>query len=117
MAKCVIGFLHVQVSGYAYSGGGHAIIRVDVSADGGATWTSAELAPVYDRRYRCRATSKLIIMVNYPLCILQLEGTKLNMEYACMHAGRHHRGRTDESSRVWLQKLGMDTMASDSAGT
>eukprot|EP01034_Spumella_vulgaris_P021989 gene21989-28076_t len=29
--------------GYAYSGGGRGIIRVDVSADGGATWTTAAL--------------------------------------------------------------------------
>lgn len=42
----------VEVRGYAYSGGGHAIIRVDVSADDGKTWTTAQLEPVYDRRYR-----------------------------------------------------------------
>ena len=35
----------VQVSGWAFSGGGHGIIRVDVSADQGKTWTSAELKP------------------------------------------------------------------------
>ena len=31
------------VKGYAYSGGGRGIIRVDVSADGGNTWQTAEL--------------------------------------------------------------------------
>jgi sulfite oxidase len=31
------------VKGYAYSGGGRGIVRVDVSADGGETWTTAEL--------------------------------------------------------------------------
>jgi sulfite oxidase len=31
------------VKGYAYSGGGRAIIRVDVSADGGKSWKEAEL--------------------------------------------------------------------------
>ena len=31
------------VKGYSFSGGGNAIIRVDVSADGGETWTDAEL--------------------------------------------------------------------------
>lgn len=31
------------VEGYAYSGGGHEIVRVDVSLDGGATWDQAEL--------------------------------------------------------------------------
>lgn len=32
----------VEVSGYAWSGGGRKIIRVDLTADGGRTWTSAE---------------------------------------------------------------------------
>ena len=34
----------VQVRGYAYSGGGKGVNRVDVSADGGQTWQSATLA-------------------------------------------------------------------------
>ena len=35
----------VIVEGYCYSGGGRAIVRVDVSADGGKTWHQAELLP------------------------------------------------------------------------
>lgn len=38
----------VAVTGYALAGGGRAIIRVDVSADGGKTWTPAKLLPVPD---------------------------------------------------------------------
>ncbi len=33
----------VTVKGYAWSGGGRGIIRVDVSIDGGQTWTNADL--------------------------------------------------------------------------
>uniref|UniRef100_A0A183GAG0 Mo-co_dimer domain-containing protein n=1 Tax=Heligmosomoides polygyrus TaxID=6339 RepID=A0A183GAG0_HELPZ len=33
----------IDVGGYAWSGGGRGIIRVEVSADGGKTWQSAEL--------------------------------------------------------------------------
>ena len=33
----------VTVGGFAFSGGGRAIVRVDVSADGGQTWKQAEL--------------------------------------------------------------------------
>ncbi|VDL84032.1 unnamed protein product, partial [Nippostrongylus brasiliensis] len=33
----------VEVAGYAWSGGGRGIIRVEVSADGGKTWQSASL--------------------------------------------------------------------------
>merc|ERR1711957_13834 len=32
----------VNLQGYAYSGGGLAVIRVDISVDGGATWTQAD---------------------------------------------------------------------------
>ena len=35
----------VEVEGYALSGGGRRIIRVDVSADDGKTWDQAELLP------------------------------------------------------------------------
>ncbi|KAH8822105.1 putative sulfite oxidase [Xylogone sp. PMI_703] len=33
----------LTVSGYAYSGGGREIVRVDISTDGGETWDQAEL--------------------------------------------------------------------------
>ena len=35
----------VSLKGYAYSGGGRRIIRVDVSIDGGATWHTAGIDP------------------------------------------------------------------------
>lgn len=35
----------VTLNGYAYSGGGRAVIRVDVSLDDGKTWTQANLLP------------------------------------------------------------------------
>lgn len=34
-----------RVSGYAWSGGGRGIVRVDVSGDNGRTWTAAKLRP------------------------------------------------------------------------
>lgn len=33
----------MEVKGYAWSGGGRGVVRVDVSADGGKTWKTAEL--------------------------------------------------------------------------
>jgi sulfite oxidase len=35
----------IKAEGYALAGGGRAVIRVDVSADNGDTWTAAELLP------------------------------------------------------------------------
>ncbi|KAI1050733.1 hypothetical protein LB507_009431 [Fusarium sp. FIESC RH6] len=34
-----------SLTGYAYSGGGRAIVRVDVSADNGKTWSQASIIP------------------------------------------------------------------------
>lgn len=33
----------MSVKGYAWSGGGRGIVRVDVTADGGKTWHTAGL--------------------------------------------------------------------------
>ncbi|EPE08514.1 sulfite oxidase [Ophiostoma piceae UAMH 11346] len=41
----------VEVAGYAYSGGGREIVRVDVSVDGGRTWDQAELLDSPSRNY------------------------------------------------------------------
>ncbi|TYJ28389.1 hypothetical protein E1A91_A07G255800v1 [Gossypium mustelinum] len=38
---CIHGFIKVRISGYAVSGGGRGIERVDVSIDGGKTWMEA----------------------------------------------------------------------------
>lgn len=38
----------LEVKGYAYSGGGNKIIRVDVTTDGGATWQVADLEQMED---------------------------------------------------------------------
>jgi sulfite oxidase len=40
----------VTVKGYAWSGGGRGITRVDVSSDGGKTWHAAELSSSKQRR-------------------------------------------------------------------
>ena len=43
-AKCVDGAgSTIDVKGFAWSGGGRGIVRVDVSADNGKTWTTAQL--------------------------------------------------------------------------
>lgn len=39
---------HLEIKGYAYSGGGNKIIRVDVTSDAGETWISANLEQLPD---------------------------------------------------------------------
>lgn len=45
----------VTIRGYAWSGGGRGIIRVDVSADGGKTWQNATLKPNNQSPYKSYA--------------------------------------------------------------
>eukprot|EP00877_Chromochloris_zofingiensis_P011811 jgi/Chrzof1/6884/Cz02g02030.t1 len=46
---------HVHVSGYAWSGGGRRVIRLEVTADHGKTWTSAKLNSLPQEYDRCWA--------------------------------------------------------------
>ena len=39
----------MDISGYAWSGGGRSIVRVDVTTDGGETWTTADLGEGKDQ--------------------------------------------------------------------
>ena len=41
----------ITVRGYAFSGGGNGILRVDVSVDAGNTWFSADLLPAMKQSY------------------------------------------------------------------
>ena len=43
----------VTARGYAWAGGGKGVIRVDVTADGGKSWTTADLRHVPQKWNRC----------------------------------------------------------------
>jgi len=45
----------VLVQGYAYSGGGRSVFRVDVSGDGGNNWTQAQLTRRPEQPIRCNS--------------------------------------------------------------
>jgi len=51
------------VRGYAWSGGGRAIVCVDISQDGGKTWKEATLIPNGQRLNKLR-----LVPVGTPLC-------------------------------------------------
>ena len=48
----------VVAEGYSYAGGGRRIVRVDVSADDGRTWTQAELLPDDSKGYKAWAWTR-----------------------------------------------------------
>ena len=56
----------IDVSGYAWSGGGRSIVRVDVSADNGKTWVTATLGKGSDQK-RGRAWAWTLWNASVPL--------------------------------------------------
>lgn len=69
----------MKVRGYAYSGGGQAVIRVDVSADDGATWTTANLEPIQKRRYRSAVSVCMYV------CALLLHDAVYGIHFPCQN--------------------------------
>jgi hypothetical protein len=77
----------ITLKGVAWSGGGRKIERVDVSIDGGKTWTAAELYKVrggvqhivcrdlYDINTQPCLVPLLIPAVNFPLPIISFTTT------------------------------------------
>ena len=51
----------ITARGYAWAGGGKGVIRVDVTADGGKSWTTADLMHVPQKWNRCRRLGHPIV--------------------------------------------------------
>mmetsp|Transcript_29351 Transcript_29351/g.113699 ORF Transcript_29351/g.113699 Transcript_29351/m.113699 type:complete len:550 (-) Transcript_29351:714-2363(-) len=69
----------VVAQGYAYSGGGRGIIRVDVTADNGGSWEVAELSPADPNQKRNRVYGWTLWSAT-----LKLPECKKTMEDGCL---------------------------------
>ncbi|KAK9836142.1 hypothetical protein WJX81_004420 [Elliptochloris bilobata] len=85
----------IEVTGYAYSGGGQPIIRVDVSADGGATWTTAQLQPIDARRYRAWAWTLWKATVPLP------QGTEGPLRLVCKAVDGAYNTQPESPAPIW----------------
>lgn len=85
----------VTVRGYAWSGGGRGIIRVDVSADGGKTWHNAEIKPNGQSLYRAFAWSFWEMTIPIP------EGKKGEMELICKAVDVSYNVQPDSVEGIW----------------
>ena len=85
----------VTLRGYAWSGGGRAIIRVDVSADGGKTWHNAEIQPNGQSPFRAYAWSLWEATVPIP------EGTKGKVELVCKAVDISYNVQPDSVEGIW----------------
>ena len=82
----------VTVKGYAYSGGGRSILRVDVSADGGQTWKTANLQQEKQLPFRAWA---------WTLWETELSLPKGSMEIVCKAVDSSHNVQPESVSGIW----------------
>lgn len=85
----------VTVKGYAWSGGGRGIVRVDLSADGGKTWHSAELSPTEQPLYKTYAWTFWEGTIPLP------KDHKGEVEIVCKAADTAYNVQPDNVEGIW----------------
>ncbi|XP_013385251.1 sulfite oxidase [Lingula anatina] len=85
----------ITLKGYAWSGGGRGIMRVDISADGGKTWQVASLQKPGQRPYQEWSWTLWEVDVPIP------EGFKGNMELICKAVDSSHNVQPDSVAGIW----------------
>jgi len=88
----------VSLKGYAWSGGGRKIIRVDVSADGGKSWTTADLIPSTQSDGRAWAWTHWAASVPLPRDLLKPGQV---IELVCKATDSAYNSQPDSLSPVW----------------
>ena len=84
----------VTVKGYAHSGGGKGILRVDVSADGGKTWQTADLSKADQEHDRAWAWTLWEAEVEVP------EGMT-SLSIICKAVDTSHNVQPESVSGIW----------------
>jgi len=86
----------VTVKGYAYSGGGCGILRVDVSADGGKTWHTAGLDDFKQKPYQSWTWTLWEIDLPMPDPVPE-QGLRI----LCKATDTHHNVQPEDISSIW----------------
>jgi len=90
--------LFLQVKGFAWSGGGRGIVRVDVSADDGATWHTATLGQGSEQpRHKAWAWTFWEAEVPLPAAAVAHAGTRL----VCKAVDAAHNSQPESVASVW----------------
>ncbi|XP_067880703.1 sulfite oxidase, mitochondrial isoform X2 [Heterodontus francisci] len=84
----------VTVKGYAWSGGGREVIRVDVSLDGGETWQVAELTG--EKQDEGQAWAWKLWQLTVPL-----PKNRKNLEIVCKAVDNHYSVQPDTVAPIW----------------
>lgn len=87
----------IKVSGYAWSGGGRKIVRVDVSSDGGKTWHVADLLQDMSPLYRAWAWT--LWQVNVP--VPEETSAASGIEIICKAVDSSYNVQPDTFPAIW----------------
>lgn len=90
-----IGSKEVTVRGYAWSGGGRGIVRVDVSSDGGKTWHVA------DMEQDSKQTVDKMWAWTVWTATVPLSTTDSNVEIVCKAIDRAYNNQPENVEGVW----------------
>lgn len=94
--SCDGGTSEVSLQGIAWSGGGRGVVRVDVSADGGKTWTTADITAGRDQPYM-RAWAWVIWEAKVPLP----ESSQGRVELCCKAVDRSYNVQPETAGPIW----------------
>lgn len=91
----------VEVTGYAFSGGGRKIVRVDISADDGKTWQQAEILPDNAKGYKAWAWKRWKLVIPRGLAgrvfVVKATDDGYNTQPMCYEPNYNFRGNLTSS--------------------
>eukprot|EP00658_Telonema_sp_P-2_P026675 TRINITY_DN20798_c0_g3_i1.p1 TRINITY_DN20798_c0_g3~~TRINITY_DN20798_c0_g3_i1.p1 ORF type:complete len:457 (+),score=118.61 TRINITY_DN20798_c0_g3_i1:37-1407(+) len=90
----------VDIQGFAYSGGGRGIVRVDVSADGGKTWTSADLQEGSEQD-PSRAWAWTFWEASVPVQVPENAETGDTIELVCKATDASYNSQPEKPESIW----------------
>jgi len=87
------------LSGYAYSGAGHAVIRVDVSIDGGSSWAQADIQRPCETQHVRSGRAWAWIQWKYSTTVP--ENASGTLKIVCKAIDDQYNQQPHESSSIW----------------
>ncbi|UXI22121.1 hypothetical protein NH340_JMT08064 [Sarcoptes scabiei] len=91
----------LDVAGYAWSGGGRSVIRVDVSIDGGKTWFDTELEQETPTKRSTTTFSWTLWKSEIPLDFNQLRNTGNQIEVICRAIDSSYNMQPARNEEIW----------------
>lgn len=91
----------VEVKGWAWSGGGRGIVRVEVSADEGKTWTTADIthSPTEEEKRQNRAWAWSLWTAQVPVKSALLHGDKV--QFMCKATDHSYNVQPEKTNPLW----------------